>query len=191
MRMHTSTLGNVIGLVNKIMDYFWLSIHKGANLRDTIIISGSPRTGTTWIMEILETLPSYRSIFEPFHKEWFPEVKRLNLSSLHRPYVYYKDNNPVLKEYLRKVFQGHVTTRVLHYIPTPRNIYKRLKVSKIIVKFIRANRLLPWIANNFELRGIYFIIRHPCGTIASQLRTNIAEYYKLPIPTLKNHIKRN
>ena len=44
------------------------------------------------------------------------------------------------------------------------------------VKFIRANRILPWIANNFQVKGIFFIIRHPCATIASQLETGVTGY---------------
>jgi len=35
---------------------------------------------------------------------------------------------------------------------------------------------MPWIANNFQVKGIFFIIRHPCATIASQLETGIVGY---------------
>ena len=39
------------------------------------------------------------------------------------------------------------------------------------------NRLLPWIAKRFELRKIFFIIRHPCAVIASQLKTGWCGYH--------------
>jgi hypothetical protein len=34
-----------------------LKLHKNISLQDTIIISGTPRGGTTWFMELIETLP--------------------------------------------------------------------------------------------------------------------------------------
>ena len=146
------------------------------NEREAILVFGTPRGGTTWIMEILETLPGYKSIFEPFHKDWFPEVQKLGINPS-RPYVYFKDPNPQLKEYLTKVFRGEVLSKKPRYRPTLKNIYKRIFAKKAIVKFIRANRLLPWIANNFQVKGTFFVIRHPCATIASQLETGIRGYF--------------
>lgn len=70
-------------------------------------------------------------------------------------------------------------SRTPQYRLTIENILKRLFAKKPLVKFIRANRLLPWIANNFQVKGIYLIIRHPCATIASQLKT----FYKNGFPT--------
>jgi len=61
------------------------------NLKDTIVISGTPRGGTTWLMEILETLPRYKSIFEPLHKVWYPEVKNFELPPM--PYLLSKEED--------------------------------------------------------------------------------------------------
>jgi hypothetical protein len=52
-----------------------------------------------------------------------------------------------------------------------------LKGDKILVKFIRANRLLPWIVTKFEVRSTFLILRHPCATIASQIKTGIRGYF--------------
>jgi len=159
--------------VKQVFDLLWLAINKGANIKDTIVISGAPRSGTTWIMEILETLPGYKSIFEPLHRRWFPEVKRFNLFPLYRPYLHPKDSNPALKRYLEKVFSGYVISRRPYFPLTLRNLYKRLFADKILIKFIHANRILPWIAYNFKLRAIYWVMRHPCATISSQLETGV------------------
>jgi len=157
--------------------------HKGGKLSDTIVISGTPRGGTTWFMELIDTLPEYKSIFEPFHREWFPEVKELNLPP--RPYLDPRVENKPLKEYLTRVFTAQIISRKPAYSLTPLDIYKRLSATKILVKFIRANRLLPWIVSNFQVKGTYFIIRHPCATIASQLKTGIRGYFipkDIPLP---------
>jgi hypothetical protein len=53
---------------------------------------------------------------------------------------------------------------------------KHLTANKLIVKSINMNRMLPWIAKNFQLRNIFYIIRHPCASIASQLKSGLYGY---------------
>ncbi len=135
---------------------------------DAIVISGSSRSGTTWLMEILETLRGYRSIFEPLNREWYKEVRNIHLEGYPRPYIPPDVENPDLENYLGRVFQGKVSGHV-ELRPRLKTIFKFLTSPKVVVKFIRANRLLPWIYNRFRVRAIYLMIRHPCATIASQL----------------------
>jgi len=66
------------------------------NEKEAVLIFGTPHDSATLVMEILETLPAYKSIFEPFHKDWFQEVQKLKINPDH-PYVYFKDPNPLLK----------------------------------------------------------------------------------------------
>jgi hypothetical protein len=40
---------------------------------DTIVVVGSPRSGTTWLLELLRALPGYKAINEPF---WYDEVRQ-------------------------------------------------------------------------------------------------------------------
>lgn len=162
-------LNFLVSKVNYSMDLINAQI-KDYKIQETILISGTRRSGTTWLMEILETIPSYRSIFEPFHPEWYPEFGRLGIP--YDPYVPTQKDLPKLREYLYKVLTGRVGSQVpfRHYIRLA-EVIRRFKSSKLIVKFVRANTMLPWIANEFDVRGVYFIIRHPCATIASQLST--------------------
>ena len=53
---------------------------------------------------------------------------------------------------------------------------KRVTANKLIVKLVRANRLVPWIFTNHDIRALVYIIRHPCATLASQLRTGYTGY---------------
>jgi hypothetical protein len=41
---------------------------------------------------------------------------------------------------------------------------------KLIVKFVRSNRMLPWIAERFKLRSMILMIRHPCAVVASRFK---------------------
>jgi len=140
--------------------------------KDTLVISGTPRGGTTWLMEILETLPGYKSIFEPLNKVWYPEVKRIGIP--YDPYIPSEEEFQKLKIYFEEVFTGKVASFFPHiqYI-YPKTILHRILAKNIVVKFVRANTILPWMASNFNLRAIYFIIRHPCATIASQIESGV------------------
>jgi hypothetical protein len=148
---------------------------KETKLDDTILIFGTPRGGTTWFMELLENLADYRPIFEPLNMYWFPQVKKIGIG--YRPYFPIENKQHEFREYLFKVFTGQINGLNPKYQLNPKSLHCRLFGKKIIVKFIRGNRLLPWIANNFQVRKIFHIIRHPCATIASQIESGIKGYY--------------
>lgn len=175
-----------VSRINWILDIIPNKLHD-FKMEDTVVISGTPRSGSTWLMEIIETLPEYKSVFEPFHPVWYPEFKGLGIP--YDPYVPEPKMYPKLKEYLMKVFNGEVAGRLPHgsYFSWE-VIAKRFRASKLVVKFVRANTMLPWIARTFPLRGIYFIIRHPCATIASQLATGY--YSKITLKQLINEVKK-
>jgi len=139
-------------------------------IEDAILIFGPPRGGTTWIMEILETIPRYKSIFEPLHPYWFPESQRIfypRESPIHRPYMPPFHYRTDAIDYFIRVFTGKVYSKHPIFPLTPRSILYRVLSDKVIVKFIRGNRLLPWITTYFNIRGVYLLLRHPCAVMAS------------------------
>jgi len=145
----------------------FLTLHREYDVNDTILIFGAPRSGTTWLMEILSCIPRYKTVFEPLHRYWYPQVSNLNIP--YRPYLSPSQENPNIHNYLKNVFSGKVISRIPRYrfINFPQRIY----ANKLIVKFVRANRLIPWILKRFDVKAAYFIIRHPCATIASQMKS--------------------
>lgn len=156
---------------------------KEINIKDTILISSAPRSGSTWLMEILGTIPGYTYIFEPLNPTWFPESFEVGFKSR----TYLPSNTEWIEgeKYLRKAFMGNIfgiplqNSQIITH--TPRNklevFMHRLLGNKLIVKSINFNRLLPWVCKRFQLRKIYFMIRHPCATIASQLNTGLCGYH--------------
>lgn len=66
---------------------------------------------------------------------------------------------------------------------------------KLIVKSVRLNRLLPWVAERFQMRSMIFIIRHPCAVVASRFKpgarlpTDISRYVKVSFPTQEDILK--
>ncbi len=140
----------------------------------TISIFGTPRSGTTWLMELLEKMPRYISLFEPLHPDWFSPPLETNRSYMLRPFLNPDQHNIEFKNYLESIFRGEVISRNPHF--KWRHYLKRFYGQRLIVKFIRGNRILPWITNNFNLRGEILIIRHPCSTIASQFKSGVTGY---------------
>ena len=156
--------------------------NKQIEMKDTILIVGSPRSGTTWLMEILATLPRYTNIFEPLNPIWCPNSFEVGFRS--RTYIQPDTNWPEGEEYLRKTFTGQIAnipvkeSLIISLLAgfSIKNTMRRLLGDKLIVKSVNMNRLLPWISEKFQLRGIVFIIRHPCAVVVSQLKTGLCGY---------------
>ena len=153
---------------------------KKIQIKDTILLVGSPRSGTTWLMEIFESIPEYTNLFEPFNPIFFPEISRFGFS--HKPYVPVNASWPDCENYLKRVFTGRIYTLLPQYKLNLETIMHRLTNKKLVVKAINLNRLLPWIVNKFQIRNSYFIIRHPCAVIASQLKTGFCGYHSIYPP---------
>jgi len=126
-------------------------------------------------MELLENIPSYTYLFEPLHANWFPEAVKIDFKS--RPYLPKDESNEDWEEYLRKIFTGKIVSRMPLYGSKTFISMSRLLSKKLIVKSVRLTRLLPWIAERFQLHSIIYIVRHPCATIASQLKTGFFGYH--------------
>lgn len=146
-----------------------IAFSKKFNIEDTLMISGSPRSGTTWLMQILGNIPDYLTLFEPLQHEHFPRSNKAGFDS--RSYIPPLKKCTKKREYLDDIFRGKIISLMPRYKFNKKIILRRVNADKLLVKFVRANRLIPWITKNFELKKIIYIIRHPCATIASQLRT--------------------
>jgi len=161
---------------------------KKIDIKDTILIVGSPRSGTTWLMEILTTLPKYTYTFEPLNPIWCPSSFEAGFRS--RTYIEPKGNWTEGEEFLRKTFTGQIANVPVKESLTIsllagfsiKNTMRHLLGAKLIVKSVNMNRLLPWISEKFQLRGIFFIIRHPCAVVASQLKTGLCGYRSSNLP---------
>jgi len=163
--------------------------NKDIRMEDAIIVAGTPRSGSTWIMDLLGWLPGYTILYEPFHPQWFRESYTLSLQS--RPYLPLESSWIEGEKYVKKVLSGKIISENPYFVHDKINskfIVHRLLSNKLIVKSIRANRLLPWIHHNFKVKGIIFIIRHPCAVIYSQLKTGYTGYHRLTNGNFKDII---
>ena len=181
---------------------------KNFDLKDTIILAGSPRSGTTWLMEILRIIPGYITLFEPLNPLYLPKSFEVGFRS--RTYLPPEEDWPIGEEHLRNIltsrplydfssFEKMVMKRKLNKIIfdyldqlKAEKLMHNLVGNKLLVKFIRLNRLLPWVTKRYQLRSMILIIRHPCAIVDSQLKTGFCGYhpnnppYRDIYPTKKN-----
>jgi len=172
--------------------------NKNFEMKDTIIVVGSPRSGTTLLMEILGVIPGYKSLFEPLSPLYYPETIKVGFQprTYRPPSVEWKEG----EEYLKKIFTGNViydsswlekgdytkkifSEIIISYLDQlkPDKIIHQLLGNKLLIKFVGLNRLLPWVAERFQLRSIIFIIRHPCGYVASRMKPGYKPPNGLPV----------
>jgi hypothetical protein len=131
------------------------------------VIASTGRGGSTWLTEIVATLPGYTVVWEPLHLGNNPECKEYGFGWQN---VISPDAEvPRRQEYLRQLLTGeNLSTSVLTSLE-----FRPLRLLRseggYIVKFVNANMMLRWLMETFPVSGV-LMIRHPCAVVASQLR---------------------
>ena len=130
---------------------------------DAILVFGSPRSGTTWLAEILSAPKGHTPIIEPI------KLHHLRHTGYREyPYIPTLDKDKKTHDYFMKIFSGEIADGYNTYHT---HLLKVLNTKQWVIKFIKGNRMLPWILNNFTFRKKpVFVIRHPCGVVYSQLK---------------------
>lgn len=132
-------------------------------ISDTVLLTGTSRSGTSWVARLLSASPELCLVTEPLNLK-MPGVARAGFTW--DTYVEPDADWPEGEALLRRCFRGRgLALKLLH-----RNGWRAFTCDGLVVKSIRANRLLPWIARRFDLRGIVHLVRHPCAVVSSQMK---------------------
>ncbi|WKV13430.1 hypothetical protein [Marivirga harenae] len=133
---------------------------------NVMTIVGDPRGGTTWLAEIIQSIPKTEILWEPLLLEREPTFKNLNFS--YRQFISENASEPKIKASFEKLFSGKILNSYLCQFTKPMEIKN---CSQLVVKFCRANQLLPWLTHEFNFNYLpLYIVRHPCAVVASQLK---------------------
>ena len=161
-----------------------------------IFIAGSGRSGTTWIQDAIADANDMRTLFEPLHPIGVPRSGGL-------AYRYLEPDEPAtdLKAFLDAAFVGDMRSlwadyrirrdrfnpvryrlpNVLHNVLKTVRHYRIYHTQKrrcrggMIVKCIRANLMLRWLACNYDI-PILYVVRHPAAVVASMLAIGTADW---------------
>jgi hypothetical protein len=163
-------------------------------VQEPILLLGSGRSGTTWLLDSLAEANGLRTIFEPLHPTAVPGAVS-HANAFQRP----GEENEHLRNHLQKYLYERCASiwcdcrfisESLHpqwkYLWSPKDgyfflvLYMRLfsrafksfslRNNRRIIKFIRANLLLGWMREQFPEAKIIYLLRHPCAVIASKMK---------------------
>lgn len=139
---------------------------------DGVLLTGSPRSGTTWLLELLELDPGVRRLWEPLRAEKEGQGAARNFGLGWRPYLPPEAEHPELERFLRRLWTGAVRYEPAvdpsPHLPWTDQLRRVLVGRRTVVKSVRAGRLLPWLGPRLPVR-VLLLVRHPCAVVASQL----------------------
>jgi hypothetical protein len=126
--------------------------------RATVFVTGMNRSGTTWLMDLLNAHNDFRLVFEPF------DHSRVALAVNFKDHQYLRAENddPHFLAPARAILSG----RVREDFVDQHN--RRLFSSRRLVKEVRASLFLPWLLRHFPGMPIVCIVRHPFAVAASR-----------------------
>ena len=136
-------------------------IERNHDLRNTLLLMSSRRSGSTWLSEMLAEKYSCRLIFEPFNRD----KVRLSRNVPEGLYADPAEDDPELHRVVRRILTGRVRScRWADYFNAYRFPRRRL------VKEIRITNLLPWIHAQFPEVPVIYLLRHPIPASSSAAR---------------------
>lgn len=153
-------------LINRFLSYYGPRQAKNYNISDTIVVTGSPRSGTTWLGELMSTVPGYRMLYEPLDMNRHAESRAMGLGW--RPYIAPGTDWPEAEAFLYRILTGQLLNRST---TTHLSMAQILTRKGWVIKFVRASAILKWMTERFPLRTPLLLIRHPCAVVASQTRS--------------------
>lgn len=130
-----------------------------------LIICSSPRSGSTLLTQSLACIPRVLPLFEPLHLDKVPEAKEAGFTW--RTFVPPAEEWHSGTHFFNRLFQGKVLNE---WILKESSAVQCLRARRLLIKFVRANRLLPWLCSNYRIVPPILLVRHPCAVVASQMQ---------------------
>ncbi len=133
-------------------------------LDESLLVIGSPRSGTTWLSDALSAGATRCQITEPLDPK-YSHAGEYGLGSS-RTFRHPDDPWPKGKALFDRIFEGRLWAPESLF---GNRLWRIPVIDQLVVKCVRANRLLPWLSHHYpQVRTIY-IIRDPFAVVASQL----------------------
>ena len=134
-------------------------VNPDADLRKSILVAGTARSGTTWLGDLIASQIPCRILFEPFNPDLVPEYRSFSYFQYMRP----GSENLEFRAFARMVFTGEIRNRWVD------RQNERIVSEYRLIKEIRANLALKWLHDNFPEIPIIFLMRHPCAVVSSRM----------------------
>jgi Sulfotransferase family len=151
--------------------------------RDSVLICGMQRSGTTWLGDVVNYDNEYRSIYEPFHNRRVPQVAHFKNWQYLRP----DDNSPEYLDPATAVFDGRIRSAWMSAYN------KRFIARRRLIKDVRCLMMIGWIRKHFPEMPVILLFRHPCAALNSMLklhwRSSSAEGFLSQPQLMEDHLE--
>ena len=128
-------------------------------------VFGSGRSGTTWLTEMLADISGGKIIDEPLKRTNSHKIDKMRLVGWGQYMPEHEAGWNDLAEYFIRLYAlREINPNHLHDME---NLWRQ---NTWLIKFIRANLLMPWLVDFMELRKPVYIVRNPYSVIASQMK---------------------
>jgi len=131
--------------------------------KQIIVVVGMPRSGTSWLSQILDSCPQVRFRLSPLFSYAFKNAVDEHSSKEEYEAVFQG------AYHARDEFMEQARNRELGHYPTFKE--KVPDPGFLVVKMTRFHHLLSTMLRYFEELKLVAIVRHPCGAINSWLTT--------------------
>lgn len=149
------------------------------NGEKSIVLLGGPRSGTTWLAEIISTIPKSALLFEPLY---LPKVREARVAGMQwHKFLLPDDEWPEGEVFCRQIFSGKILNPwTTSFMPVKRAIRPQVWV----IKMVRANMMLGWMLKKFPFLKPALLVRHPCASILSMRQQG------WPLPNKPPHLSK-
>jgi len=148
--------------------------HKLSWQRDTVWLIGDGRSGTTWMMELLNFSDRYRCLFEPLHPLYTPGYQQRSQYEYLRPGA----SDPELEILTREIFRGTFESG------RPESPAAGSFTRGLLVKDVFANLLAGWVINRYPFIKPILLLRHPFSVAASKQKLHSGAWFSEPADLL-------
>ena len=164
--------------------------------RESLIICSDPRGGSTWITEVVSRISKTAVLWEPLNGRQVPYFRPLKFA-WRDPLAdtdEYRHTSPLVQHIpedadwpearaaFEQLLQGKVLNAWMGFMASPVDL---VRAERLLVKFIHANALLPWLTRAFSFRyAPIHLVRHPFAVVASQVKHGNWDYdfVRFPLP---------
>lgn len=132
------------------------------DIKNTVLLIGSTRSGTTFLMESLNKRNDYRLIFEPFNPTYTKEWNSFSARHYINPHSVSNKERQAVDNILR----GKIKNKWID------QYNKKIRSEKRLVKSVRANLMIDYIEIEYSDLPIIYIYRNPYDVVASRMNLN-------------------
>ncbi|HET6724732.1 MAG TPA: sulfotransferase domain-containing protein [Gammaproteobacteria bacterium] len=137
-----------------------------------LLIISSPRGGSSWITDLISTLPKTVVLWEPLHLDASSAFRELNFCW--QQYIPEDANWDEAKQAIERVLRGKMVNT---WTCMRGSRHRFLTADKMVVKLCHAVALLPWLTREFNFRfAPIYLVRHPFAVVASQMQWHAWDY---------------